>query len=156
MEIGGELKNDILSKLYRFLTYQERCTQDIKRKLNQLDIPEHYHSDYIQHLVEENYLNEERFCQSFAESKLRSNKWGKKKVLFALRKKGIDSNLIDEVLEGFPKNEYKEIALQLAQKKNRTITTDDQWKRKQRIYNYLAQKGFENEVIRATLEQVLD
>lgn len=156
MEIGGELKNDILSKLYRFLTYQERCRQDIVSKLYKLSIPERFHQDYIQHLEEENYLNEERFCNQFVKSKIRGNKWGRKKVAFALQQKGVQPSDIDKALEGFSTEEYANIAIRVAEKKNKTIKTDDIWKRKQKLYKYLAQKGFETSIINTTLERVLN
>lgn len=154
MKIGGELKNDVLDQLYRFLSYQERCTQDIVKKLYKLSIEPQYHDEYIQHLVDENYLSDERFARLFVKGKIKGNKWGKRKVAYALQQKQLNSTLIDDALNSFNAEEYEQIALSVAQKKLNGIKLADTYKRKQKVYNYLAQKGFEPPVIQSTLQQL--
>lgn len=154
MEIGGELKNDILSKLYKFLTYQERCRFDIVQKLNRLNIDENYHQQYIQHLEEENFLNEQRYCQSYVNGKIRSNKWGKRKIKFSLQHKRVDVDNMNKALADFPSEEYQQIANTIANKKSKSLKETDPNKHNQKVYNYLAQKGFENETIKKALNSL--
>lgn len=154
MELYGSLKNDILEKLYAFCAYQERCTQDIKKKLLKLSIEETYHAEYIAHLEQERFLDEERFVRFFVKSKLKGNKWGRRKIQFSLRQKGVADSLIDLVLDEMDDVEVETIVFELAQKKNRSLKETDLWKRKQKIFAYLAQKGFQSSEIKGAIEKL--
>lgn len=153
---SGEFQQDILDKLYAFCAYQERCKQDIEKKLAKLQIDNHYHDLYIKHLEDEKFLNEERYVQFYVRGKLKGNKWGKKKIRFMLTQKNIPNSLIEQAFSSLDDANYQEIALALAEKKNRSIKEENEWKRKQKLYAYLAQKGFEHYVISQAIEEILD
>ena len=150
----NELNHDILDKLYRYLSYQERCRNDIEKKLAKLAVASNEHEHYISYLEKQNYLSEERYTNNYVTSKIRGNKWGKRKVRYSLKRKNISERLIDQSLRTFPDEEYEEIASQLAVKKNGSVNTDDFYKRKQKIYRYLAQKGFEHSIIQSSLDKL--
>lgn len=155
MELYGTLKKDTLEKLYAFCAYQERCKQDVIKKLNKLEITERYHEEYLNHLQEEKFLDESRFVRSFIRGKLRSNQWGKRKISFALKQKAVKESLIQEGLEAVEEQTYFEIAMAVAEKKLRSIKEKEAWKRKQKLYAYLAQKGFESYLISNVIDEIL-
>lgn len=154
MELFGMFKQDILEKLYSFCAYQERCIQDVQKKLDKLGIEEKYHKIYIHHLQEERFLNEERFVQHFVKSKLQGNKWGKRKIEFALKQKQVDELMIQNALNDLDEEQSNEILFSLAEKKNRSLKEPDQWKRQQKLFAYLAQKGFYPDEINRAIEQL--
>lgn len=154
MKLFGLFKEDILEKLYAFCAYQERCIQDVKKKLIKLNIEDTHHEEYIRHLQEERFLDEERFTKYFVKSKLEGNKWGKRKIEFALKQKQVDELMIQNALNDLDEDQSNEILSSLAEKKNRSLKEPDQWKRKQKIFAYLAQKGFYPEEIKQAINQL--
>jgi len=78
-----------LQKLRQYCGYQERCHQEVKEKLYSLGIREADQGTLIATLIEENYLNEERFAIAFAGGKFRIKEWGKNKIRYELRQRQV-------------------------------------------------------------------
>jgi len=148
MENYGKLKQDVIEKLYHFCAYQERCKQDVTKKLDKLEIPKEHQDWYINHLEEERYLNESRYVEYFSKSRLNGNKWGKRKIANHLKQKGLPEELITIGLNNLPNDTYNEIALKLAKKKYRSVKGKTDWDKKQKVFAYLAQKGFDFDLIK--------
>ena len=79
----------ILEKMRSYCMYQERCIQEVKKKLTRLQVITKTKSKIIDHLIEDDYLNELRFAKSFIQGKLRIKKWGRIKLNYELRIRGI-------------------------------------------------------------------
>ena len=73
-------------KLEYYCTYQERCHQEVTRKLREMKMIPEAIDQIIVHLIKENFLNETRFAQSFARGKFRIKKWGKQRISNELKK----------------------------------------------------------------------
>lgn len=153
MENYGKLRQDVIDKLYHFCAYQERCKQDVTKKLDKLEIPKEHQEWYVNHLQEEKFLNENRYIDYFTKSRLRGNKWGKRKIAFQLKKKGISEELINQCFENIPDDIYYETALGLAEKKYRSVKGKTIWEKKQKVFAYLAQKGFDFDLIKDVVEK---
>src|SRR5207342_2666577 len=89
--ISGE---KALQKLKHFCGYQERSHADVKRKLYSMGIPKKEAEQLISRLIEEEYLNEERFAKQFASGKSRSKGWGRQKIRYELRTRGVSDHNI--------------------------------------------------------------
>ena len=72
-------KEEALQKLKHFCGYQERCHREVQEKLYSLGIRKTDHDELLANLIEENYLNEERFAIQFAGGRYRIKNWGRKK-----------------------------------------------------------------------------
>ena len=82
-------KEEALQKLRHYCTYQERSHFEVKQKLRELGIRPGDQDEIIASLIEDDYLNEERFAIQFAGGKFRMNDWGKKKIYYALKEKKV-------------------------------------------------------------------
>lgn len=111
------MDSEILTKLARYCAYQERCISEIKQKIQELD-SEADHSIYIQWLQENNYLNENRFIGLFIRSKFNQKKWGRGKIQFELRKKGISDSDIQAHWDEIAEADYSEALKVLLEKKH--------------------------------------
>jgi regulatory protein len=81
------------------------------------------------------YINEQRYCNAFAHDKLRYQKWGKKKIAYALHSKRIATNIIEDALKNIDETEYNTILSKLiTQKKGAT---------KEQVTRFCMQRGFE-------------
>ncbi len=155
MNLHGELQSEVLEKLYAFCAYQERCKQDIGNKLKKLDIPEEYWSFYITQLENERFLDEGRFVRFYIAAKIRGNKWGRIKIHYMLKQKQVEPSLIERGLLEINQEQYYSNALQLGQKKWRSLQKDDDWKKKQKTYQFLAQRGYESSLIQNVIEDLM-
>lgn len=99
-------------------------------------------------LIQQNFLNEERFARSFARGKFNQKKWGKMKIRQALRQKRVPEKLIELGLTEIDEAMYLETLEELFLKKSDELVHErDSFKKQAKIRNYLLQKGFESELI---------
>lgn len=101
----------------------------------------------ISHLIGEGYLNEERFARAFAGGKFRLKNWGRIKIVRALESKGLTQNCIKAGLSEIDKDDYLNTIESLLEKKSLTIDEPDLFVRRERLANYLIQKGFEPDLV---------
>lgn len=131
---------------------QERCRKEVREKLREREVEQTDIQELIVLLEEENFLNETRYAESFARDKCRFNKWGKVKIAYELRMRGIGSENLEKGLDSIDQEFYDELLEHLAQRKWEEVKRKT--KDKQAVYRYLAQKGFENELIGLILKKL--
>ncbi|TAH03079.1 MAG: RecX family transcriptional regulator, partial [Sphingobacteriales bacterium] len=82
-------KEQALQKLRQYCAYQERCHQEVKDKLYSYGLHQQQVEESISQLIEEDYLNEERFAKQYAGGKFRMKQWGKVKITYELKLKKV-------------------------------------------------------------------
>ena len=147
--------DDYKKKLEHFCSYQERCHQEVINKLFDLKIKSSEHEHIIVHLIENNFLNEERFTNLFAVSKFHQKKWGKIRIKNELKARKISDYLITKALKGIPSDEYEMTFETLAEKHWETITEKNELKKRKKFCDYLLRKGWESELIFEKLDKFL-
>ena len=80
---------EIKAKIQSFCAYQERCQKEVREKLKSLHTNSLEAEQIIAELIEENFLNEQRFASAFARGKFRIKKWGRKKIESKLKFKEV-------------------------------------------------------------------
>lgn len=109
----------------------------------------------IPQLIEENFIDESRYARAFVLDKFRFNKWGKVKIRQMLRQKQVDETQIDHALTLIPTGDYRTMIRQLVNQKLKTLPADLALnQKKQKVYRFLLQKGFEFEMITPQLEDL--
>ena len=106
-----------LQKLKHYCAYQERCHSEVKEKLYTLGIWKKEHDAIIATLIEEGYLNEERFAIAFAGGKFRVKQWGKVKIKYELKQKQVSDYSIKKALKEIKDEEYMSVLKKLAEEK---------------------------------------
>lgn len=96
---------DIMAKMERFCAMQERCENDVRRKLTSFHLSDRQEDAIVKSLRENRYLDEERYVELFVRSKVKSA-WGRQKIVAALRAKGIPSELIAAGCEEISDDDY--------------------------------------------------
>jgi regulatory protein len=144
--------DDLIVKLESYCAYQERCLFEIQNKLNQLGATESESKKVIEHLEKFRFYDQKRFAQSFAQGKLRINKWGKAKIKAALIQKFIDKETIKDALYSIDYEEYLSILKGLIHRKNSELSKEkDEWLKKQKILRFLSSRGFSYDEIQEFL-----
>ena len=135
-----------LFKIEKFCSTQERCIFDIIKKLNSWKI-KNDHNLIIEHLTKNNFLDEQRFSNTFSSGKFNIKKWGKNRISFELKKRNIKSIIIKNSLEEIDNEQYLTTIKELINKKYRIINEKDVFKKKSKTVQYLYQKGYETSLV---------
>jgi regulatory protein len=143
-------------KLKHYCAYQERCHSEVKNKLYELGIRKKDHDELIAKLIEENYLDEERFAIAFAGGKFRMKDWGKTRIKYELKSKLVSEYNIKKALKQIDEKVYLNTLKKLAQKKYTELKKDQWMVRRKKTMDYLLAKGYEPELIYTTLAQIID
>ena len=81
--------NEIEQKLKRYCSYQDRCHNEVEKKLKEFDLIEEAKNKILFNLINENYLNESRFSENFVRGKFKIKNWGKIKIVQELKSRNI-------------------------------------------------------------------
>jgi regulatory protein len=142
-------------KLESYCAYQERCHKEVRNKLRDMRmIPEAI--DHIMvHLIQHNYLNEERFAKAFVSGKFRIKKWGKNRLLRELKFREISKYSIDTALKEIDLDDYDETLDALVQKRIGQVKEKNIYKKKKKVVDYLLYRGWESHLIYEKLNEYL-
>lgn len=145
-------KEQALQKLRHYCGYQERCHQEVKEKLYSLGVKKKEHDEIIAALIEDNYLNEERFAIAFAGGRFRMKQWGRVKIKYELRQRQVSDYSIRKALKQIDEKEYFSVLHKLAEEKYASLKSEQPMVRKKKTMDYLLQKGFEMELVKTVLD----
>lgn len=134
-----------------YCVIQDRCNSEIRYKLKYWNIENAYIDDIIDKLIEEGFLNEKRFADSFAGGKFRMNGWGKIKIASELRFKSVPSQLIQEALASIDDEDYTAYLRTILQKKMKQLGSNTPANRQKAVF-FAASRGFEPALINALLK----
>jgi len=138
---------DIVQKLEYYCSYQERCHIEVSEKLRGFVLNQAEKDRIIVHLIESNFLNEERFALVFSISKFHQKKWGKIRIKNELKARKISDYLVTKALKEIPSEEYEMTFENLAEKHWESITEKNNLKKRKKFCDYLLRKGWESERI---------
>jgi regulatory protein len=149
-------KEQALQKLRHYCSYQERCHAEVKEKLYSFGLYKQIVEECLSQLIEENYLNEERFAIQFAGGKFRIKQWGRQKINQALKLKRVSEYCIRKAIEEIDEEQYSKTLSKLASQKWRTVKGPGLTKfvKAQKTTTYLLQRGFEAELIRKAIAEL--
>jgi regulatory protein len=137
-----------LQKAKYYCAYQERCHFEAKEKLYSFGLWKPEVETVLSQLIEENYLNEERFAIQFAGGKFRMKQWGRIKIKQELKQKQVSEYCIKKALGEIDEEAYQKTLQKLAMEKWRTLKGEKNiFIKKRKLQDYLLQKGFERDLI---------
>lgn len=149
---------DAKSVALNYISYKPRTKYEVRRRLEREEYPENLIEDVIAYLESLEYLDDHSYARLFAEERFSSKGYGPYRVRQDLRKRGVKSDIIDQALgEVFDRVSVKEEALRQAKKRwPRLSYEEDPRKRKKKLSDFLARRGYPFEVIRGVIEEVAD
>jgi len=142
-------------KLESYCAYQERCHKDVVAKLREMRMIPEAIDQIVVHLIQENYLNEERFSQSFARGKFRIKKWGRNRIVNELKQRNITQYNINIALKEIEDSVYIETFDILAKKRLEAIKETNLQKRKRKLADYLLYRGWESHLVYMKISELL-
>jgi len=133
--------------LKKYCAYQDRCHSEVRSKLLSIRIYGDDLEEIISELIEEKYLDEERYARSFVRGKFRIKKWGRNKIVQMLKRKQVSAYCIKKGLEEIDHSEYIQSLKNWIEKKERDYKSDQNAHRKTKVIKFLISKGYEYDFI---------
>lgn len=141
--------------LERYCAYQERCHKEVRQKLKDMKmIPEAIDTIMV-HLIQHNYLNEERFAKAFVRGKFRIKKWGKNRLVRALKQREISTYAIDTALKEINLEDYYNTLDALTLKRIEQVREKNLYKKKRKVADYLLYRGWESHLVYEKLNEYI-
>ena len=138
---------EIRKKLEHYCAYQDRCHQEVYQKMFSFNLSSQEKEEIMVYLIDNKFLNEERFAQSFVRGKHNYKKWGKTRITNELKARNISSTIIKIALKEINDSLYFETFDDLANKHWETISEKNLMKKRKKFCDYFMRKGWENELI---------
>ena len=139
--------DQVLDKMAKYCAYQERCVKDVRDKLKTYDIPQEDRDKILVFLLDNRFVNDERFAKSFVRGKVNQSGWGMNKIRFHLMQKGITKELIDEAMGQTDEEVYRQRLIDILKTKSKTVKAETDYEKKRKLAAYAMQKGFEGSLV---------
>ena len=132
----------------RYCAYQERCHQEVTKKLKDMRMIPAAIDEIIAHLIHHNFLNEERFARAFARGKFRNKKWGRERIIRELKQRQIGKYNIDQALKELEEEDYEGVFDTLSRKRLQQLTSEKNiYRKRKKLADYLLYRGWEAHMV---------
>lgn len=138
---------EAIQKIEHYCAYQERCHEEVEQKLRSMKMDSDEIDRIITHLINDNFLNEERFACSFARGKHRIKHWGKIRITNELKFRGINQTLINIALKEISPEEYYSTFDTLANRNWESIQESNSMKKRKKFCDFMLRRGFESNLV---------
>jgi regulatory protein len=146
----------IIEKGRRFCAFRERCTHETRKKIKSWGCDMQQTEYIIQLLVDEGYINEQRFADAFAHGKFSHNQWGKIKIRIELTLRHIPTEMIQHALSQIDDVAYQKTISKLAAGKIQSLSAKHADNIPEKAAAFLFGKGFEPELSWQAIQQLTD
>lgn len=149
-------KEQALQKARHYCGYQERSHAEVKEKLYSYGLRRPEVEELLSQLIEEGYLNEERFAIQFAGGKFRMKHWGRVKIKYELKQKQVSEYCIKKAMKEIDEEDYLKTLRKLAAQKWEAVTGAgvNLIVKMSKTTDYLLQKGYEAELVRGVVNEL--
>ena len=139
--------SEALNKAAAYCTLCERCVSEVSAKLTAWNVLYAEQEKIIARLIDEKFIDEARYCRAFVNDKLRFNRWGRIKIIVALREKRLPQEYISEAIESIDDDNYTEILKEVIAIKRKEFKGKDDFQTRQKLIRHAASRGFEPAII---------
>ena len=155
MENQQNIEKEIFTKLARLCSRSEECSPDIRKKIREMGGDSEVEERIIQRLRDEKYLDDERFVRAYVRDKFRLNQWGRIKMRYYLKMKGLNEKIIETGFEEIDEEQYVKLLKKTMKDKARTIKKKEKYEKMAQVIRFAQGRGFEPELIHRYLNESL-
>ncbi len=146
---------EALKKMGHYCAYQDRCHKEVRLRLMEMNMIPEAIDHIMAYLIEHDYLNEQRFAESFTRGKFRIKNWGKVRITNELKQRDISPYTLKKALEQISDQEYLTTLDQLARKRLKTLGSLGKIEKRRKLSSYLLYRGWENHLVHDKLRELL-
>lgn len=155
MENPDKKEEEIYGKLARICSRSEECTPDIRKKIADWGGDPEMTDRIVARLQKEKYLDDARYVSAYTRDKFRLNKWGRIKIRYQLRMKGIPDEIIAVGLEKIDEDQYIKLLVKTMADKAKTVKKPNKFERMSQVIRFTQSRGFEPELIHRHINRVI-
>ena len=155
MENRELIVKEAYSKMAQLCSRSEQCSVDIRKKMVAYEIMDELVEEIISKLKEEKFLDDERYVKAYISDKFRLNKWGRIKLRYYLKAKGLQDSVIEKGLHEIDESEYKKVLIATLKEKAKKTKSDNKYEKIGQIIRFAQSRGFEPEMIHRYLSEVV-
>lgn len=137
-----------------YCSASEHCKSEVLDKTVKFGLDQEEQAKLIQRLQQEGFLDERRYVRAFINDRLRFNKWGRIKIRYMLRQKGISAEFTQEGLESIVEEDYLDMLLTLLKQKKPSIKSKSNFEMREKMLRFAAGRGFEPSLISQCLKKL--
>lgn len=139
---------DALSRVEAICSKKEMCSGDVVEKLRKWEVDEDSWDSIVDSLIDNRYLDNRRYASLYVRSKYIYNRWGKIKIRYNLKQKGVDSSHIQAAIDEINEEEYRQNLIHLIENKMHSLRKEsDNYKKRAAVVRFCQGRGFENDLI---------
>lgn len=150
----GKKYDKMLSRAAALCAKGEKCSNDIRKKLEEWKTEEEMIERILQTLQDQQFIDDDRFSRFYVTDKLKFNKWGRIKIVYSLRQKQVDESIIDQVIGEIDPGEYQQILEGVLRAKIKSVGDPEKYENRAKLMRFAAQKGFSSEEIFSVLDKI--
>jgi len=155
MENREAIVREAYAKMAQLCSRTEQRSADIRKKIVAYEIMDELVEEIITKLRKEKFLDDERYVKAYVSDKFRLNKWGKIKMRYYLKAKGLSNDVIEIGLQEIKEEQYKKALISTLKEKAKTIKSGDKFDKMGQIIRFAQSRGFEPEMIHRYLSEVV-
>ena len=137
-------EQEILHVAASYCSMAERCIEDVRRKISSTGASAEMEERIITRLLAEKFIDESRYCRCFVNDKFRFNRWGRIKIGYELRQKGIAADVLSEAIGQIDEETYESALFALLKEKKRTTKGRTEQDVFNKLYRFAVSRGFES------------
>ena len=145
-----------IERIKNYCALQDRCQWDVLEKMREWGLQQATKDHILEILINEKFVDEERYATSFCRGKFRIKNWGKRKITNELKRKQISIICINIGLQEIDDNDYNQVLDKLFHQKKATLKDKNQFIKKTKIANFLIQRGFESNLVWDKIRELSD
>ena len=145
---------ELLHKAASYCSISEHCVSEVEDKLTAWGVSITDKQKIIDRLISEDFINEKRFCIYFVKDKFRFNKWGKIKISYAMKQKGLSNEQINNALSTIDDGEYEELLASILKTKLVGLKYEYEYEKQGKLFRFAQSRGFESNVIDRILRTI--
>ncbi len=134
-------------KIEAYCAYRERSQQEVKQKLYEYGLYTDLVNEIISELIQNNFLNEERFARAFVRGKFSIKKWGRVKIRQALYPHHLSDYVLKKAFTEIDEEQYDAVLREVIAKKARLVKEKNEFRRNGKIAQYVIARGFEPDLV---------
>lgn len=136
----------------------EQCEADIRQKLYRLGLTSAQVQQIVSELINEKFIDNERYARSFARDKCRFSCWGKYKIRLALMAKRLSPAEISQGIEAIEPNDYLDALRRTAEAKARSLDLigEGSYENRLKLFRHLQSRGFESDLSSKAIKEIIE
>ena len=155
MEDQQNKEKEIFAKLARLCSRSEVCTPDIRKKIKESGGDAEMQDRIIKRLQDEKFLDDERYVRAYTRDKFRLNKWGRVKMRYYLKMKGLQDSIIETGFEEIDEEQYVKLLVKTMKEKAKIVKKANKFEKMGQVIRYAQGRGFEPELIHRHINSVV-